>query len=917
MSSSRFPPIRVSVFVIVLLLLWAGRAFAQEEATITISRVESAQFPRVQVDFFVTDAVGAPLANLVAADFQIFEDGVKVPAGAVAVEPNNDQPLSLVLAVDISAEAADLERIKAGLLALIDQLRPDDQVLLLSFFDEVRVEQPPTSDKAAVRAAIERLSVTGNFTALNRAAVESLNRGMLLSHPHKVVVIVTDSVENSNTLSPEAVSSRAGEVNLPIYLVAFSPKVQAPGVMDSFAQQLKAQPYIVATATEAQLRLQTLTSLFSRGYRLYFVSDLPADSAEHTLSINLARSGASVRADTVIRALPGEVSVQFPEISNGQQVGGLLRLFPQIVAPASIARVEYTLDGQPLATIEEAPYLLEWNSSEVAPGSHVIGTRVVDRVGNSADHYLTVNVVDPLVISADTTQARFYIGDTITVEASVDALKGVDAVDFLLDGVSLGRVTSPPYRIAFDSSEYGVGGHVFTVEVTDTSGYSERSEFAMNLQPAPPKLFLPTETWLRILAIVTILLSIFLAWLILTYLATAGRRQRRARFRMELLNEGNMASAYLLRADDPLGLLEFQFLMNGLALRGRQVVEWVAAGRREVPALTQSRQPAPQLPASQTAQPATQPATPQNLQAQIRAQQGNIKSFSQKTSQLGKVLGVFNGLFAALASFLPESLGGGAVRQLSKGTREVYANTKRVENINQHASAATRLSQGQGRSATQTPEHYRNQDSNRGQPAPAPAPQRSVAIPAEQLAQRGAGLQQAIALPAPADNVQAFALPAPASWAPLNGNHQGSQNGGAPLDGRDPGAIATDPNLRYGSDGILYKRVARRVVDSNWTETPEVEAGDTLQLELVIEPKKAQRTRTYTFRVSSKAVTEPGTPLHVEEASIKIRGVSWLYWLILPLLIVLATAAIVLFMLYYLLLDFGLISAIQLSWPLF
>lgn len=921
MSSSRFPPIPVSVVVIALLLLLTGRAFAQEGATITISRVESTQFPRVQVDFFVTDRVGVPLANLVAADFQIFEDGIKAPASAVAVEPNTDQPLSLVLAVDISTEAADLERIKAGLLALVDQLNPNDQVLLLSFFDEVRVEQPLTSDKAAVRAAIERLSVTGNFTALNQAAVESLNRALLIPNPRKAVVIVTDSVENSNVLSSKAVSSRAGEVNLPIYLIAFSPKVQAPGVMNSFAQQLKAQPYIVATATEAQLRLQTLSSLFSRGYRLYFVSDLPADSSEHTLSINLARSGATVRADTVIRALPGEVTVQFPEVSNGQQVGGMFRLFPQIVAPAAIARVEYTLDGQPLAVSEEPPYLLEWDSSAVAPGSHVIGARVVDRAGNSADHYVTINVVDPLIITAGTTQARLLVGDQITVEASIQALKGVASVDFLLDGVSLGQVTTPPYRITFDSGEYGPGAHVFTVEVTDTSGYRERSEFAMNLQPAPPRLLLPTETWLRIIAFATIILAIFLAWLILTYLAAVGRRQRQARFQMELLNEGNMVSAYLLRADDPLGLLDFQFLMNGLALRGRQVVDWVAAGRQQAPA--PSRQPAPQLAAPQTS---VQPATPQNLQAQLSAQQGAIRSFSQKTSQLGKVLGVFNGLFAALAAFLPESLGGGAVRQLSRGTREIYANTKRVENINQHASAATRLSQGQGRSAAQTPEHYRNQNAGRGQSAaaaPTPAPQSAVAIPAEQLAQGGAGLQQAIAAPAAAGNAQTMALPAPVSWAPqLNGKHQAGQNGGAPYDDRDlgatePGLASTDPNLRYGSDGVIYKRVVRRVVDSNWTETPDVEAGDALQLELVIIPKKARRTRTYHFRISSKAVAEPGTPLRVEEASVKIRGVSWIYWLILPVLTVLTTAAIVLFMIYYLLLDFGLITGIQLAWPLF
>jgi hypothetical protein len=39
--------------------------------------------------------------------------------------------------------------------------------------------------------------------------------------------------------------------------------------------------------------------------------------------------------------------------------------------------------------------------------------------------------------------------------------------------------------------------------------------------------------------------------------------------------------------------------------------------------------------------------------------------------------------------------------------------------------------------------------------------------------------------------------------------------------------------------------------------------------------------------------------------------------LVIPVVVTVAAAAVVLFMIHYLLVDFGLISALQLSWPLF
>ncbi len=113
------------------LVLW--RVQAQDASRIAIDSVDASGFPAVVIDLAVVDDLGVPLPQLTAADFQIFEDGRKVPAGSIVLEPDESQPIGLVFAVDRSTEVADLEEIKSGLRTLISRMRTGDQALLLTF----------------------------------------------------------------------------------------------------------------------------------------------------------------------------------------------------------------------------------------------------------------------------------------------------------------------------------------------------------------------------------------------------------------------------------------------------------------------------------------------------------------------------------------------------------------------------------------------------------------------------------------------------------------------------------------------------------------------------------------------------------------------------------------------------------------
>ncbi|MBI1298432.1 VWA domain-containing protein [bacterium] len=887
--------------MLLLSLIWVRPMLAQTSA-IVINAVDDSAFPQVSVTATVqgTSVAGRPLT---VADFQLFEEGQRVPASSILIESGDRQPLSLVIAVDVSTEATDLVQIQNGLLSLIGRMSPGDQAMIISFFDDVRLVQPLTADLDQLRTAIRQLSAGGNFTALNRATVEAFTQAQSLPQAQRAVLIVTDSVENISNETVNIVSAGA----IPAYVVAYSPKVQAPGAMASFAQQIGADLTLVETATAAQVRLQTLAiGSGSRTVQIRFTSSIPADNGDHTISINLSEGSAEDRDNGIFRARSGTVTIDTPSLTNGARVGGLLSITPEITAPSPVRQVEYLLNGQSLAVLDTPPYTYAIDTSTVTPGNNVIGLRALDSAGNRAEHLVTVTVIDPLQINVRTQPERYYLGDQIQVIADVTALNGVSSVDFLLNDIVVAEVVTPPYTFMLDTTGYSAGAVPLTVRARDATGYVESIAFPVELAAPPPRFFFTENVWLRIFAVLSIVLAIVLVWLLLTFLATLARRQRRARFLLELRNEGNGPSAYLLRADDPKGLLTFSFLLKGLRLQGRSIIEWEAI-RQPQPksiAVTSSRQASPTmigqaLPGAISAATVPTAGTAQKATGAAQgAKKSATKRFGQIASYFTMATRAFSGLFGALANFLPASMGGAALGRAASGAQGAYSKSMSVYRVNQEVEGAATAVQD-GRNVL---------PAGSGQPfASVASAQARIPQPATQAIQVA---PSGMVWDAPAQVAVAptSAAPTLSDRLPAHIDTNGHQGNGHHTHGLDSTDLRTDAN------GVTYRRVVRHIPDSAWTETPEIAPGDTLSLELVIEPNRVGWTKSYPFQIRSVPVAESAGSPSLTEELVKIRGVSWLLWFFLPLLVVAVAAAIVLFMVGFLLAEFGFMPMQPIPW---
>jgi Ca-activated chloride channel homolog len=177
----------------------------------------------VTIPVSVTDRSGFYISDLKQAEFKIFEDGVEQE---VAYFGASDKPFTVVLLIDVSPSTAyKIEEIQAAALAFVEQLKPQDRVMVIQFDESVKVLTEVTSDHDKINKAIRRTDF-GDGTSIYEAVDFSLHKQLNKIEGRKAIVLFTDGVD---TASEKATfegtvrdSEEAEAVIFPIYYNTFS-----------------------------------------------------------------------------------------------------------------------------------------------------------------------------------------------------------------------------------------------------------------------------------------------------------------------------------------------------------------------------------------------------------------------------------------------------------------------------------------------------------------------------------------------------------------------------------------------------------------------------------------------------------------------------------------------------------------------
>ncbi len=141
-----------------------------------------------------------------------------------------------------------------------------------------------------------------------------------------------------------------------------------------------------------------------------------------------------------------------------------------------VTKVELYIDNNLFASINVSPYNFNWDSTSVSDGSHIITTKSYDLAGNApgtASVNVTVNNlipdITPPAISITSPTNGSTVSNSVNIIASASDNVAVSSVSFLVDGIFISQLTTSPYSISWDTTQFSNGIHNITVLAVDPS----------------------------------------------------------------------------------------------------------------------------------------------------------------------------------------------------------------------------------------------------------------------------------------------------------------------------------------------------------------------------------------------------------------------------------------------------------------
>jgi Ca-activated chloride channel family protein len=136
--------------------------------------------------------------------------------------------IDIVMAMDVSGSmlAKDLkpnrmEALKKVAASFVDE-RPNDRIGLVVYASEAYTKTPVTSDKAIIQQAIESIkydNVLQDGTGIGMGLATAVNRLKDSKAKSKVIILLTDGVNNAGFIEPETASDIAKQYGIKVYTV--------------------------------------------------------------------------------------------------------------------------------------------------------------------------------------------------------------------------------------------------------------------------------------------------------------------------------------------------------------------------------------------------------------------------------------------------------------------------------------------------------------------------------------------------------------------------------------------------------------------------------------------------------------------------------------------------------------------------
>jgi Ca-activated chloride channel homolog len=247
----------------------------------------------VEVYVSVSDASGGAITDLKQEDFEVLEDGTPQPVTAFVA---GDFPLAVALAVDRSWSMAGtrLALARAGSIAFLRALRPEDRALVLAIGSEIEVLAPLGAGRAGQIEALTRLDAWGT-TPLHDAIIAGIDE-IRPASGRRALVLVSDGDERYSEASAAEALEHARRADVLVYPIATGRA--RPALFAELAVATGGRSYHLRDGVRLAETLGEVAAELRHQYLLGYVPRrAPADDgAWRSIQVRVDRPGVRVRA---------------------------------------------------------------------------------------------------------------------------------------------------------------------------------------------------------------------------------------------------------------------------------------------------------------------------------------------------------------------------------------------------------------------------------------------------------------------------------------------------------------------------------------------------------------------------------------------------------------------------------------------
>ena len=257
-----------------------------------VNQVRTDGFPQLIVYTGVLDDQQEPVRDLAKERFWVTQDGQLIEEFQLAAVDAARDPLSLVVAIDISGsmKGDPLKKARAAAANFVGRFDAGDQVGLVQFDDKIELVIDFTTDKDAVIAAINSLRSRGD-TALYDVVAYSVER-LAAQQGRRAVVVLTDGRDTASTKHElEGCIAVANEANLPVFVVGLDSPQFTPDVMVKIGGDTGGDYLFAPSPDDLDALYQKIRGQLQNQYRIEFNALHGPDGQQHTIGVGVDLGG--------------------------------------------------------------------------------------------------------------------------------------------------------------------------------------------------------------------------------------------------------------------------------------------------------------------------------------------------------------------------------------------------------------------------------------------------------------------------------------------------------------------------------------------------------------------------------------------------------------------------------------------------